>query len=107
MLGTRQCTRPQHVLSHALDVRTVRTSRLVSKAWHAAVHGAAAVVECSIPGSAPAAADRKLAHLRAVAPCLTELRLNIGPDAVPELLVSLMQGVAEFKSLGCADWAGC
>jgi hypothetical protein len=84
----------QHVLSHCVDVRTVSTARLVSKAWHSAVSGAAAAVECSLPGNDSPA--HKLQRLHTVAPCLTQLRLNIGPGAGSELLVDALANVACF-----------
>lgn len=80
-------------------MRTVATARLVSKTWHLAVSGAAATIECSLPGNDSAVARAKLARLHAVVPCMTDLRLNISPGASSTLVVETLGDLSTFLKL--------
>jgi len=77
----------------------VATARLVSKTWHEAVSGAPATIECSLPGNDATAAHAKLGCLRAVVPCMRELRLSVSPGATSELLVETLRDLSSFHLL--------
>jgi hypothetical protein len=82
-----------------MDIRTVATARLVSQTWHMAVSGAPATIECSLPGNDCAAARAKLKCLRAVVPCMRDLRLSVSPGATSELLVETLKDLGTFHLL--------
>lgn len=90
---------PQHILSHASDVRTVATARLVSKSWHSAVEGAPALIECSLAGNDAAATRAKLRGMRTIVPCLRGLRLSVSPGATAGLLAEALREAAAFHLL--------
>jgi hypothetical protein len=83
-------------------VRTVATARLVCKAWHGAVRGAAAALECALPGNEAAAARAKLARLRALVPRVSDLRLHVSLDAAADLLAGVLDELRAFPALRCA-----
>lgn len=74
----------------------------MSRAWHTAVGGAEAAIECSLPGNDVACAAAKMRGLRAVAPCLRHLSLLVSPGAASELLADTLREAAGFHLLRCA-----